>query len=308
MTRWGRNDLLKIAVTGATGLIGGAVVKHLRSQGHEVVPLVRTALCEEPHIYWNPSHRELEAGKLEGMDAVIHLAGESIAGLRWTREKKKRILKSRVQGTRFLCQALAAMARPPKVLLSASAIGYYGDRPATEEVDENSPKGRGFLAEVAEAWEAAAEDARASGIRVVNMRIGMVLSNQGGAFPKMLYPFKWGLGGKLGSGRQPVSWVLLDEIPHVVSHLLKKEVCAGPVNVVSPAAITNRDFAKAVADALGKPAKFHVPAPLVRLALGQMGKELLLGGCRVLPRVLLQTGYVFRYPELAPALTHLLGR
>ena len=153
-----------------------------------------------------------KAGKLEGMDAVIHLAGESIAGLRWTREKKKRILKSRVQGTRFLCQALAAMARPPKVLLSASAIGYYGDRPVTEEVDENSPKGKGFLAEVAEAWEMATEDARASGIRVVNMRFGMVLSNQGGAFPKMLYPFKWGLGGKLGSGRQPISWVLLGEI------------------------------------------------------------------------------------------------
>jgi uncharacterized protein len=242
------------------------------------------------------------------LDAVIHLAGESIAGLRWTRSKKKRILQSRVQGTRFLCQALTALAQPPKVLLTASAIGYYGNRPAPEEVDETSGKGRGFLPDVVEAWEAAASEAGARGIRVVHMRFGMVLSSTGGAFPKMLLPFRLGLGGRLGCGQQQVSWVLLEEIPDVVSHLLQTESCSGPVNVVTPNPVANRELTKAIAEVLRKPAPFPVPASLLRLALGQMGQELLLSGCRVLPRKLTESGYVFRYPEVRPALMHLLPK
>jgi hypothetical protein len=297
---------VKVLVSGASGLIGRVLVRSLRSQGHQVRCL-RRGRADGDDLAWDPEAGALDPGALEGLDAVVHLAGEHIAGGRWTRTRKARILSSRVQGTRLLSEKLAGLSHPPQVLVCASAVGYYGDRGA-EELSEDSPPGRGFLAEVCRAWEGAADPARAAGIRAVHLRFGMVLSAQGGALPRMLPPFRLGLGGRLGSGVQWMSWIHLEDAVAAIGHVLERENLGGPFNAVSPSPCANAEFTRTLGRVLRRPALIPVPAWALRLALGEMARELLLSSARALPSRLLESGFRFEHPELEAALRHLLGR
>jgi uncharacterized protein (TIGR01777 family) len=298
---------MRVAVSGSTGLVGSQVVASLSAAGHEVVRLVRRAPAPgERAVRWDPVKREIDAAGLEGLDAAVHLAGENIASGRWNAARKAAIRDSRVDGTRFLCDALAGLARPPKTLVCASAIGYYGDR-GGESLTEESPPGKGFLAEVCREWEAASAPAARKGIRVVLLRIGVVLSPRGGALSRMLPPFRAGLGGVIGGGRQYVSWVALDDLVGIVLHALRSGELRGPVNAVAPVPVTNREFTEALGKVLSRPTLLPVPAFALRLAVGEMADALLLASTRVVPRRLEGTGYPFRFPELPAALRHLLA-
>jgi uncharacterized protein len=298
---------MNILVTGASGLIGSALVSFLASAGHDVIRLVRSQPRPgEKAARWDPMAGTIETSALEGVEAVVHLAGESLAE-RWTLEKKVRIRESRVKGTRLLCESLAQMTTPPRVLVSASAIGYYGDR-AGEILTEESAAGRGFLAEVCRAWEAATEPASQKGIRVVPLRFGVVLSGTGGALGKMLPPFRMGLGGVLGSGRQYMSWIALDDAVGAIHHTMMTGSLQGPVNAMAPNAVTNQEFTKTLGKVIGRPTIVPMPAFAVRLMFGEMADEVLLASARVQPAKLLASGYTFRYPELEAALRHLLER
>jgi uncharacterized protein (TIGR01777 family) len=293
---------LRVAVTGATGLVGGALWPALATAGHRVDRVSRRPPRPgTTDIHWDPASGRLDAHALEGVDAVVHLAGESIAAGRWTAAVKARIRESRVEGTRLLAETLAQLDRRPRVLVSVSAVGYYGDR-GDEPLTEESPPGSGFLASVARAWEAAADPARVAGIRVVHPRLGLVLAGQGGALPRMLRPFRLGLGGAIGSGRQYWSWIALADVVRVIELALGAEEIRGPVNAVAPVPATNRAFTRALGQVLGRPTLLPLPAPVVRLLMGEMGQALLLGSARVLPRRLERAGFRFRYPELPSAL------
>ncbi|MEE9235496.1 MAG: TIGR01777 family oxidoreductase [Candidatus Acidoferrales bacterium] len=296
---------MKIGVSGSTGLVGSALVPFLTTSGHQVVRLVRSK-PNPGEVYWSPGEGRLDASGLEGLEAVVHLAGENITG-RWTPAKKARIRESRVQGTQLLAGTLAELAQPPKVLVCASAIGYYGDR-GEEVLQEASPPGSNFLAEVCQAWEAASQPAAQKGIRVVKLRIGVVLSPRGGALGQMLLPFKLGVGGKIGSGRQYLSWIAIDDLVGVIHHALTTDSLQGPVNTVAPQAVTNLEFTKTLGRVLGRPTLFPLPAFAARWAFGQMADELLLASARVEPARLKASGYVFRTPDLEGALRHLLGK
>lgn len=302
---------MKIIVTGSTGLIGSALVASLLARGDEVTCLVRERRAAPRvggtrEVLWSPSRGELNAAELEGHDAAIHLAGDPIAEGRWTDEKKRRILESRVQGTTLLADSLARLAAPPRVLLTASAVGYYGDRGA-ELLTEASASGTDFLSGVCREWEASAEAARAAGIRVVRLRFGVVLSGAGGALTKMLTPFKMGVGGKIGSGSQYMSWIAIDDAVGAILHALAHEEVQGALNVVAPRAVTNAEFTKTLGGVLGRPTIFFVPAFAARLAFGEMADAALLASQRAEPAQLKATGYVFKYPELEAALRHVLG-
>ena len=297
---------MKILVSGSTGLVGSALVPFLLTGGHQVARLVRSQPTAGGEVPWDPAAGRLEATNLEGLDAVVHLAGERITG-RWTAAKKARIRSSRVQGTRLLAEALAGMKQPPKTLVCASAIGYYGHR-GDELLREESPPGAGFLAEVCREWEAAARPAAEKGLRVVHLRIGVVLSAAGGALARMLTPFKLGLGGRIGPGSQFMSWIAIEDLTGAIHHALANESLRGPVNAVAPRAITNREFTKTLGRVLGRPTIFPMPAFAARLAFGQMADELLLASARVEPTRLIASGYKFRTPELEAALRHLLGK
>lgn len=297
---------MKILVTGASGLIGSAIVHNRSSIGDEILKLVRsTPKDQRLEIRWNPSEGIEDASRLEGLDAVIHLAGEPIAEGRWTDEKKRRIRESRVKGTRVLSEALARLEHKPSVLLSASAIGYYGAR-GSEILTEESAPGDDFLAKVCREWEEATEPAARAGIRVAQMRFGVILSTQGGALAKMLTPFKLGMGGRLGSGEQYMSWIALDDVVGVVDHLLEKDEMRGPVNTVAPLPVTNKEFTKALGLALSRQTLFPVPKFALRLAFGEVADVALLASQRVEPVRLKESGYVFKHPELKSALVHLL--
>ena len=296
---------MKILVTGASGLVGSALVPLLTTDGHEVVRLVRSA-PGSGDVPWDPDAGTLEAEALEGFDGVVHLAGENIASGRWNAEKKRRIRESRVRGTLLLARTLAALERPPRVLVSASAIGFYGDR-GDEELTEQSPAGSGFLSEVCREWEAATEAAEAKGIRVVHARLGVVLSRAGGALAKMLTPFRLGVGGVVGNGRQYMSWVTLDDTAAALGHLLATETASGPVNMAAPAPVTNREFTAVLGRVLRRPAVFPVPGFVARLMFGEMADALLLASTRVKPDNLLASGYAFRHRSLAEGLRHVLG-
>lgn len=295
-----------IAITGSHGLVGSALVPFFQERGHGVRRLVRGSAGED-EIAWNPSAEFPNARVFAGIDAFVHLAGENIATDRWTDEKKEKIRRSRVLGTGLLCEALARMESPPKVFLSASAVGYYGDR-GDEILDESSSAGQGFLADVAREWEEATRPASAAGIRVVLMRFGMILSPRGGALAKMLTPFRLGAGGVIGSGRQYWSWIALDDVLSAIEHLLTISAIHGPVNVVSPHSATNREFTKTLGRVLSRPTLAFVPGFAARLVLGEMADSLLLTSVRVEPKQLVESGFVFQYPELEPALRHLLKR
>ena len=299
---------MRVAITGSTGLVGSEVVTVLSAAGHEVVRLVRRAPAPgEKAVRWDPVRREVDAAGLEGFDAVIHLAGENVGAGRWTPARKAAIRDSRVNGTRLLCDALAGLARPPKTLLCASAVGYYGDRGEERLTEESSP-GTGFLAEVCREWEAASAPAARKGIRVVALRIGMVLSPKGGALARMLPLFRAGLGGVIGGGRQYVGWVALDDLPHIILHALQRDDLRGPVNAVAPRPVTNREFTETLGTALSRPTPLTVPAFALRLAVGrEMADGLLLASARVVPKRLEETGYRFRFPELLAAFRHMLA-
>ena len=295
----------RVLVSGARGLIGVALLPGLRALGCEVVPLTRRA-TGPGEVGWDPARGRVEARALEGFDAVVHLAGEPLAA-RWTPARKALIRESRVAGTRLLAAGLASLERPPRVLVSVSAIGYYGDR-GEEALDEASPPGAGFLPGVCRAWEEAAEPAAARGIRVVHPRLGLVLTPRGGALARMLPAFRLGLGGPLGDGRAWWSWVALDDVLAVLQRALADESLAGPVNVVAPGAVRAGDFARALGRQLGRPALLPVPALALRLLFGEMADGALLASARVKPGRLLAGGYGFRYPGLEDALRHLLPR
>jgi uncharacterized protein (TIGR01777 family) len=296
---------VRILVSGSSGLIGTALLPALQSSGYEVVCLVRDTTSGKGQVAWNPA-QPLAPESVSGFDAVVHLAGESIAG-RWTEAKKRRIHESRVQGTRNLADALAAAPQPPQLLISASAIGYYGDR-GEETLREDSASGDGFLPEVCREWEAAAEPAAKAGIRTVQMRFGVVLSRSGGALQKMLPPFRMGVGGNIGNGRQWMSWVDIGDLVGAILHVIKADMLQGPVNVVAPNPVLNAEFTKTLASVLSRPAILPMPAFAARLVFGQMGDELLLASQRVEPAKLMASGYSFQKPQLRKSLEEILKK
>jgi uncharacterized protein len=293
---------MKILMTGSTGLVGKALIAALAASGRPVTPLVRRRGSAPGDVSWDG----LDSASLAGSEAVIHLAGESIASGRWTAAKKQRIVASRVQGTGLLAQAISRLQPPPRLLLCASAIGYYGNR-GQEVLTEDSSPGSGFVAETCRQWEQAAAPAAAAGIRVVHMRLGIVLSKSGGALAKMLTPFRFGLGGVIGGGEQFVSWIALEDVVGAMIHLLDCAAISGPVNLVAPQSVTNRQFTKALGRALHRPTIVPMPAVLARLAMGEMADELLLASARVVPKRLQEAGFGFKYPDLDGALAHELG-
>jgi hypothetical protein len=298
---------MKVAITGSSGFVGSALVPFLTTGGHEVVRLVRREPRAKDEARWEPEKGEAPAAALEGVDAVVHLAGENIAEGRWTDARKARLRSSRVGPTRLLAETLAGLARKPKVLVSASAVGYYGSR-GDRWMSEKDDPADDFLGRLSVEWEAAAEPARKAGIRVVHPRIGVVLSPRGGALGKMLLPFKAGLGGVLGPGTQYMSWIAIDDLLGVLHHLLDRGDLEGPVNAVAPEPVTNAVFTKTLGRVLRRPTVAPAPAFALRLAFGEMADAALLGSTRVRPERLLASGYPFRFPDLEGALRHVLGR
>ena len=296
---------LRVLISGASGLIGGALTAFLDSGGHEVVRLVRRVPRSAAEIAWDPAAGQVDADALEGFDAVIHLAGENIGAGRWTAARRQRIRDSRVASTALLCGALGRLRRPPAVLVSASAIGYYGD--ADGVADEAAPAGTGFLAEVTAAWEQAAEPARAAGIRVAHARLGPVLSPAAGMLKRLLPVFAAGAGGVVGSGRQAISWIGLDDAVGALHFLIGNRKAHGAFNVVAPEAATNRQFTHALAAVLRRPAVARVPGVAIRLLLGEMGDQLILKGKAVLPARLTELGFRWLEPTLDGALRWELG-
>jgi len=298
---------MRVAISGTTGLVGQALCERLDRDGHEALKLVRRPTASDAEIQWDASGGTLESDKLNGTAAVVHLAGENIAAGRWTTAKKSRIRESRVQGTQVLAEALAGLACPPQVFVAASAIGYYGDRGDELCLETTSP-GQGFLPEVCVAWERATQPAIDAGIRIVNLRIGMVLSRRGGALKQMLLPFQLGAGGRIGHGRQYWSWTTLDDLVGVIIRCLADESLAGPVNVVTPHPVTNREFTKSLGNVLHRPTLFPMPAPLARIAFGEMTDALILASARVAPGRLNEHGYAFQHATIDDAFRHLFGQ
>jgi uncharacterized protein len=298
---------MRILMTGSSGLIGRALTPFLTAKGHKVVALVRsTKHNSDSEILWDPDGGTIDENRIEDFDAVIHLAGESVAG-RWTAHKKARIIESRIKGTQLLCRTLAQLKSQPRVLVSASAIGYYGDR-GSQILDEESAPGSIFLSEVSKAWEEATEPAKRGGIRVVNPRIGFVLSKSGGGLAAMSLPFKLGVGGRVGSGEQYMSWIAIDDLVGAIAHAMATDSLHGPVNAVAPNPVTNREFTKTLGKVLHRPTVFPVPAFAARMVMGELADNLLLASARVHPSRLLSSGYKFRFPELSAALHHVLGK
>ncbi len=301
---------MRIVVSGSSGLIGSALVPFLTTSGHGVIHLLRST-SPTPSLgeswSWDPERGTVLSVGREPPEAVVHLAGENIAAARWTERQKAAIRDSRVKGTRLLCDLVARYSPPPKVLVCASAVGYYGDR-GDEILKEESASGSGFLPDVCREWEAATQPAVERGIRVINLRTGVVLSPSGGALAKMLTPFKLGAGGVMGRGRQYMSWIALDDVVGAIHFALSNESLRGPVNAVAPNPVTNREFTQTLGRVLSRPTLFPMPAFAARLALGEMADALLLASTRVEPARLLASGFTFRYADLEGALRHLLGK
>lgn len=299
---------MNILISGASGFIGSELVRLLTEQGQRVLPLNRSVENVEQLPFWDIEQEIIQLNtkeKQEQIDIVIHLAGENIAQDCWTAKKKERIRQSRVKGTRLLAEFFAATAYRPRLMICASAIGFYGDR-GQEKLVEHSAKGTGFLADVSHAWEEAAQPARKAGIRVVHTRFGMVFSANGGALAKMLPAFKMGLGGSLGNGSQYISWISLQDAVQAINHIIQQEDLDGPINLVAPHPVTNWQFTKALGKALQRPTFFPIPKFFPSLFLGEMAKEVLFASTRVYPERLEKSGYVFTHPDLDIALPELL--
>jgi len=297
---------MRIAVTGASGLIGSALAPALRERGHAVLPMTRSAGAPGT-ISWRPKTGEIDARALQDVDAVVHLAGENIASGRWTDARKRAIRDSRVVGTNLLAKTIAGLERGPSVFVCASAVGFFGHR-GDEILTEQSPPGEGFLPDVCVAWEAACDPARAAGLRVANLRFGILLSTDDGALKEMLLPFRFGVGGVLGSGRQYMSWITLADTVRVIVHALENDAVAGPVNVTAPRPVTNREFTKTLGRLISRPTLLPVPAFALRLLLGEMADALLLASIRVEPAALARTGFRFLHEDLETGLRFELGR
>src|ERR1043165_5421997 len=303
---------MKVIVTGSTGLVGRALVRSLLSDGHEVTRLVRGGAQEfrapgTKAVQWEPEKALVNAAELEGHDAAVHLAGDPIAEGRWDDEKKRRIRESRVKGTRLLAETLAGLSEKPRVLVSASATGFYGDR-GDEVLQEESASGEDFLSEVCREWEKATLAASQAGIRVVHLRIGFVLSAEGGGLPKMLTPFKLGLGGKVGSGQQYISWITLEDLVRVLRRAIEDESLRGPVNAVAPGVVTNEEFTKALGHVLGRPTFLPVPVFALRMAFGEVADAVMLASTRVEPARLKEAGFEFKDAEIEGALRRVLKK
>lgn len=300
-----------ILISGATGLIGRTLIPMLTAMGFRVKRLVRNEPRSAEDIRWDPARGQLDASALDGIDAAIHLSGESIASGRWTTDRKREILDSRVKGTTLLSETLARMARPPKVLISASAIGIYGDR-GDELLTEQSPLRTGpdsyFVEQVGHVWEASTEPAERAGIRVARSRFGLILTPAGGALAAMLPAFQAGVGGRMGNGEQWMSWISIDDVLGALHHILLTENLRGPVNLTGPTPVRNKEFAETLAHVLHRPSLLPAPAAALRLAMGEMADELLLASAQVIPHRLRESGYQFRHPGLEQALRHVLGR
>ena len=297
---------MRFAVSGSSGLVGRALCRQLASEGDGLIRIVRRATGSGEEAVWDTSSDTLETDELEGIDALVHLAGENIVG-RWTRSKRERILSSRVKGTRAMCQAMSKMRDPPKVFLCASAVGYYGDT-GDRIVTEEQPSGDCFLSEVARAWESGAKEAAASGVRVVSLRIGVVLGLEGGALQKLLLPFKLGLGGRIGGGQQYMSWISVGDMARTILFAARTPALSGPVNCTAPHPVTNAEFARTLGKLLQRPTILPLPGWLLKLALGQMGRETLLSGTRVFPTRLERAGFRFDHEHLEDALRAILAR
>ncbi len=298
---------MKVAVTGSSGLVGAGLVRAFETAGHQVQRIVRRPARAANEVRWDPTSAAIAAATLEGTDAVVHLAGESLADGRWTAAKKDRLRASRVGPTSFLARTLAGLGRKPGLLVSASAVGYYGNR-GDEWLDETSPPGQDFLARLCVEWEEATAAAAAAGIRVVSLRTGIVLSTRGGALARMLPLFRMGLGGALGSGRQHMSWITIDDLLAAIALLVTEAGPSGPMNAVAPSPVTNAVFTKTLGRVLGRPTIVRAPAIALRLAFGEMADAALLASQRVRPERLLASGFRFRHPSLEEALRYLLQR
>ncbi len=298
-------ELPCVLVTGASGLVGSRLVEALEAKGHRVIRLVRRRATGPDERLWDPKEETYDPSLLVGAEAIVHLAGESIAAGRWTEGRKQAILDSRVDTTRRIAEAIRNSPHPAKALLVASAVGYYGDR-QDEVLDESSASGEGFLAEVCRRWEAAAEPAKSAQTRVLAMRFGMILDRDGGALARMLGPFSWGLGGRLGSGRQYVSWIHLEDVVAAVMFLLSEDDCQGAYNMVAPNPLRNRQLTAILGKLMGRPTILPAPAFALRLALGEMADELLLASARALPRRLQEAGFVCQLSTFEMAMRDLL--
>ncbi|MFO7665690.1 MAG: TIGR01777 family oxidoreductase [Desulfobacterales bacterium] len=299
---------MKILMTGASGLLGSALIPFFTTGGHIVHTLVRrTPFPEKGELFWDPGKKVLDPSVFDGADAVIHLAGEHIGEGRWTDEKKRIIIESRTKGTSLIAETISRLSSPPPVLICASAIGYYGNRGDKVLTEDDSP-GDDFISKVCSEWEKSAQAAADKGIRTVFMRIGIALSPAGGALSRMLPSFRAGLGGKIASGSQYMSWVGIDDVIGAFFHVLADNKISGPVNVVSPNPATNLEFTKTLGKVLSRPALFSIPAAAINIIFGEMGREVLLSSTRVMPKKLLETGCRFRNPDLSGALSHLLGK
>ena len=296
---------MKVLIAGASGLVGSALIPALEAEGAEITRLVRSS-ARAGEIEWHPSGDQIDAAQLEGFDAVINLAGENIAAGRWTDELKRKIHDSRVNGTHLLSEAIARLKQRPAVFLCASATGIYGDR-GDETLDEQSESGGGFLAGVCGEWEQATEPAVQAGVRTVTLRFGPILAREGGMLAKLLTPFKMGMGGKVGSGKQYISWVAIDDVVSAIKLALNDASLRGPLNIVSPNPVTNEVFTKTLGHVLSRPTALAMPAFAVRLAFGEMADEMLLASQRVIPKKLNDAGYAFQQPELEGALRKHLG-
>ncbi len=291
---------MKVLIAGASGLVGSALIPALEAGGDTITRLVRTSPGLD-EIEWHPNNDQINAAAVEGFDAVINLAGENIAGGRWTDELKRKIHDSRIYGTHLLSETISKLKQKPNVFLCASATGIYGDR-GDETLDEQSDSGGGFLAGVCREWEQATEPAAAAGVRTVNLRFGPILAREGGMLAKLLTPFKMGMGGKVGSGKQFVSWVAIEDAVEAIKLALHSEAVRGPLNIVSPNPVTNEIFTKTLGHVLGRPTALAMPAFAVRLAFGEMADEMLLASQKVMPKKLNDLGYEFQQPNLEEAL------
>ncbi len=298
---------MKVLIAGSTGFIGESLVSYFQDTGHEVYRLVRGGALDPHHIYFDPKKGVLDLEKIEGFDVVVNLCGDNIANARWTKVKKQKIFESRVETTKFLSKAISSLKKPPKLFLSGSAIGYYGDT-ADFVTQEGVKEGVGFLSSVCKAWEEATREAELAFIRVVHMRFGVVLSTKGGLLGRLLLPYRCGLGGVIGSGSQYMSWIAMDDVCLALTHIINTESLTGPVNMVAPHPVTNYEFTKTLGVELKRPTFFRLPAFLAKLIFGkEPAEEMLLSSCRAKPLRLLETGYKFVYPRLDEALHHLLS-